>query len=255
MHLGSNPAFAFLLAGKERHRVRDLPGVQWWFHARSRLIGLARFVTLWQTGHSPAARPDCHTTSSRFRTWYLFCWIQTMEGTGDRTQVVMTASQKNIVCTQYKHTRRIICLISAQQANYIQNTSAHSRKLEKSFKFSIDHHDSDQWCCPRHRRHQQTGGLLCQIKTFKLYYTYYVTIMSYYVTIMSIKTWLYHLFQIRSIISIIYFACYYSNYCFSMLLTWTQLFQLKHINSLISFSIYYMYYVFWYISIQLYVFI
>ena len=35
---------------------------------------------------------------------------------------------------------------------------------------------------------QCPGGLLCQIKTFKLYYTYYVTIMSYYVTIMSIKT-------------------------------------------------------------------
>ena len=68
--------------------------------------------------------------------------------------------------------------------------------------------------------HQQTGGLLCQIKTFKLYYTYYVTIMSYYVTIMSIKTFtvfglLCHIMScVRN--QLLYQLChfYYVNYFF-----------------------------------------
>ena len=79
----------------------------------------------------------------------------------------------------------------------------HSRSL--TFFLSLEEHPF----------HQQTGGLLCQIKTFKLYYTYYVTIMSYYVTVMSIKTFTVFrlLCHIMSCVTnqLLYQLCHYSN--------------------------------------------
>jgi hypothetical protein len=67
-----------------------------------------------------------------------------MEGTGDRTQAVMIASQKNNDCCQNTQTRRTLQTV-AQQATYIQNF-AQPESGKNPFKFSMDHHwhDSDQ---------------------------------------------------------------------------------------------------------------